>query len=163
MLCQWGTAAPGRYPDNRWANPSKAGLCLHRSHQHRVEGRITHLCSAQSPDGLSAPFPNPLLASHRGIWILCVLNHGVMKSSRNKQNPLEVQHRPTFHMVAGGLLVSYSPGSSQGLSATAVLRAGFLLGRCLESILSQIFIFLNFISLLLLGRKGYEMFWTFHP
>lgn len=62
MLCQWGTAAPGRYPDNRWANPSKAGLCLHRSHQHRVEGRITHLCSAQSPDGLSAPFPNPLLA-----------------------------------------------------------------------------------------------------
>lgn len=44
-------------------------------------------------------------------------------------------------MVAGGLLVSYSPGSSQGLSATAVLRAGFLLGRCLESILSQIFFF----------------------
>lgn len=104
VLCQWGTEAPERYPDHRQANPLNAGRCLHGSHQHCVEGRITHLCSAQSPDGVSAPFPNPLLASHRGIWILGVLNHSVMKSSGNKQKSLEVQHRPTFHMVAGGLL-----------------------------------------------------------
>lgn len=87
--------------------------------------------------GSVLPFPTLFSLLTEGIWILHVLNHSLMKSSRNKQNPLEVQHRPTFHMVAGGLLVSYSPGSSQDLSATAVLRAGFLLGQCLESILSH--------------------------